>query len=1204
MNGNYLYAGIGIRLVAFNIQTSIEPKETGSTAPMNGSVTGIAISGNLAAVSAGGGGLYLVDISTPSHPEIVGHYGSKGYANGVAFSGAYVYVADGPDGLIIVNIANPSDPTEVANVFNLDYAFDVAISGTTAYVAAGGSGIKIANIANPSNPSSLGSLDTSGYDFAVAVNGGTAFVAAGWNGLQSLDVSSPATPRVIENVTTTGWAMGVSVEDGLVYVAEGESGLQVYQSQGGTLSRLGGFQVSDSNFVAVAVDASTAFLADETHGLYIVDVSNPSQPSELSLFPSLFNVQSVVLSGDYAYAGSTNGVVRVVNITNPADLLDTGEFTLPGPAGAMASSQGSLYVGVQGLQLLFPFNVTDPTNPDPRYPTSLSFYTPGGQFGGVTGGSPRGAVLQGDTLYISDESGLVIYDVANPSAPCMLGHLLASPNMVDGNPVNFWFTLDAYDGLAAMTEYNGSSSSSPAIVIVNITNPRQPTVIGQYNSGLMDGESSQSVAFYSGILYFMSNSQLYALNVRDLANPTEISSIPLPNSADNTFNAVRLMTSYQGKLLLLDGTSLVAVDVSNPAKMTISGSLSLPFLPSWVGASGGYIYVADGQGGVYVAQMSNTSQPASTSSIGQTGPAFPYSNSFGVHTNLPEAGSSLAHEVVLLTIEAGQAFAGAIHLMVAQVTDLLDHSSAVTGHPTGEGEGAAAAPADPPNCTVTNTADSGTGSLRECLLSESQGGTIAFSRVVFLPESPATIFLTSALNVQSNIVINGTGAGVIINGSKMAYANNGIGLEGNHIILQGLEIVDFPSNGVGVGGSYDTVMNCVVSGNKDTGVDVGSGPGNVVVGSYIGTNPGGTEVLGSQNAGVALDGEGNTIGGASRADRNIIAGNLVYDVVGDSTYGNTIEGNYIGLDASGNRILDPPSTFGVSLQVNSSGNFVIGNVITTQRIALVTIDPGSQYDSVEGNLIGLDAAGNTGLAQNIVIIAAPYDIIGGTLPADRNVIYGFIQVTVPDVFVLGNYFGTDISGTSALPGLAKSIYLPGTTFDFIGGTGANDGNVMDTPNGIQITSGSSYDFVLGNRIGTNPTGQVVTSDNYDVEIQGSQHLFLQGNLVSGGSQAGFYLSTNSDYNTIRANMITDNQGVGTNVTGTGNLIYGNSFINNGVNAHDYGQGNLWDNGVSGNYWSDYTGVNGGSGIGTTPYIVTPNGVDRYPLTSPPSLPTA
>ena len=65
-----------------------------------------------------------------------------------------------------------------------------------------------------------------------------------------------------------------------------------------------------------------------------------------------------------------------------------------------------------------------------------------------------------------------------------------------------------------------------------------------------------------------------------------------------------------------------------------------------------------------------------------------------------------------------------------------------------------------------------------------------------------------------------------------------------------------------------------------------------------------------------------------------------------------------------------------------------------------------------------------------------------------------------------------------------------------------------------------------------------------------------------------------------------------------NIVYNNNFINNANwNAKD-DPGNIWDNGIVGNYWDDYTGTDAnGDGIGDTPYLINllAGDGDRFPL---------
>jgi len=113
---------------------------------------------------------------------------------------------------------------------------------------------------------------------------------------------------------------------------------------------------------------------------------------------------------------------------------------------------------------------------------------------------------------------------------------------------------------------------------------------------------------------------------------------------------------------------------------------------------------------------------------------------------------------------------------------------------------------------------------------------------------------------------------------------------------------------------------------------------------------------------------------------------------------------------------------------------------------------------------------------------------------------------------------------------------------------------------------------------------------------------IKNNVIENHSSEGILVAADED-TTSGGNYIVGNtishqfgEGIGILLYSNDNLVYLNSLVNLHSSAEDNGHYNSWDYGGRGNYWSDYTGQDqNGDGIGDTPYLVPPNGVDNYPL---------
>jgi len=134
-------------------------------------------------------------------------------------------------------------------------------------------------------------------------------------------------------------------------------------------------------------------------------------------------------------------------------------------------------------------------------------------------------------------------------------------------------------------------------------------------------------------------------------------------------------------------------------------------------------------------------------------------------------------------------------------------------------------------------------------------------------------------------------------------------------------------------------------------------------------------------------------------------------------------------------------------------------------------------------------------------------------------------------------------------------------------------------------------------------GMFVLGENTTV----AKNLFRNNSV---GLILGSIESRSGRLNTVCGNSFVDNIH-GLNLYSGNNTLYHNNFINNSIHTFTpqgyigpVTQGslsNLWDNGVEGNYWSDYNGTDVDyDGIGNLSYVVTIDpwfgtNIDRYPL---------
>lgn len=88
----------------------------------------LSVSGNHALVTAGGAGLFLVDVSQPESLRLLSQMGEAHYAFSGAVSDTKAFIAAGRSGLVVMDITTPESPEMVGIARNLGLVGDVRVS--------------------------------------------------------------------------------------------------------------------------------------------------------------------------------------------------------------------------------------------------------------------------------------------------------------------------------------------------------------------------------------------------------------------------------------------------------------------------------------------------------------------------------------------------------------------------------------------------------------------------------------------------------------------------------------------------------------------------------------------------------------------------------------------------------------------------------------------------------------------------------------------------------------------------------------------------------------------------------------------------------------------------------------------------------------------------------------------------------------------
>ena len=218
----------------------------------------------------------------------------------------------------------------------------------------------------------------------------------------------------------------------------------------------------------------------------------------------------------------------------------------------------------------------------------------------------------------------------------------------------------------------------------------------------------------------------------------------------------------------------------------------------------------------------------------------------------------------------------------------------------------------------------------------------------------------------------------------------------------------------------------------------------------------------------------------------------------------------------------------------SAGDSVVRGLWIIRLPTAITLQ-GAGHNLIEGNAIGVNPGEIfPGFNYTGINISSSDNTIGGVLPAQRNVISNnndagvSIEAEASRNNILGNYIGTDPTGMVQM-GNGYGLLISGTATQVGGRTPAAANVISGSVAGVYLVYPATGNVVEGNLIGTDATGLGMIGNLSGVSITGSNNLI-------GGLAAG---AANKIYFNFSAVQVTE--GINSGRRAVGNSILSNSI---------------------------------------------------------------
>jgi len=538
----------------------------------------IAIDGFIVFVAGGRGGVFILDITNPEQPVLLGTCEIQGYdISRIFISGDFAYVSDLTYGLFIVDVSDRTNPSVVGQYHTTDNIEGTYVDNNIAYVTISASGLDIVDISDRSNPQFLANFDDTLYHATdVAIYDDYAFICENSSDFRILDVSDPANPVYIGREWYHLRAKDMEIKDTYAYTVNPEFGVEIYDiSNPEDVVYLTESPLSGRYLESLHIASDMVYVVEKNVGFHMIDITQPSNPVYTGLYQQ--DVENVLVEGnsDYAFVRYEGGI-RILDVTDPDNMQVIGDLDISGDYIDTKLEGNILFViRPQGISI---YDVSNPLDP-----ISL-----GGCFisRGIQNYFFCGSRVY--VVYISHESshGFGIYECYDPTNPHLVGEhntsaMRSGIGVANGIAfVQAWSYVELYDvsdpeNIRYLRNFDitvGSEMYSdgdyliatevPNMKIIDVTDRDNPVLAGTCNISGLDN-------LFIGSDYAVAScgpTGIALIDISDITSPQIAGRYNTPGDAVDAYLS-------DGNIIVADGSSVMSLSMGTTGIDPVDGDL-------------------------------------------------------------------------------------------------------------------------------------------------------------------------------------------------------------------------------------------------------------------------------------------------------------------------------------------------------------------------------------------------------------------------------------------------------------------------------------------------------------------------------------------------------------------------------------------------------------------------------------------------------